>query len=520
MVLILLCALVLQAPTTATVRGKLVDAATGAPVQHGHVLLRPGGAGDGDSFSATADATGAYEVRNVAPGTYSALAGRSGYISTPYTAPLKLAAGQIEKEVDFRLSRPVVISGTVSDADGEPVDQATVFAMQKVYRQGKMDLQPRRPIQTNDRGEFRLRDLPPGRYYVKAYKLGYSGAGSPPLVAAVYPNATRLEDAQALKLAAGEERSNVNFSLVDATLYRISGKFVDRETGQTLTNVRFGASPESAISPSGRAGEILSDGTFEIRDLAAGGYLLTATITMSGATVLYSRHIDVDGNVSGLTVAVGKGAIVKGRVRIEGADLPEKLTVRLTLRSFLGVGAPSLPTVTKPDGSFEIEHVQPGTYDVMLDRFPPAGPAAPPALFVVGADAGVTITDAATTIEIPVTIDFRVATISGKVLDADSSALLPVNVALISADPKKRAVDRYFRQVRSAHDGAFKLEGVIPGDYLIVPWMGDDAGIVLDPEVFDRIEKLCTRVTIEPSGSLTQDLHLTKELRAVNDPFQ
>lgn len=284
MVLALLLAAFLQAPATATVRGKLLDAETGAPIAYGHVVLRPGGAGtDGDTFSATADGLGVYEVTKIAPGTYLARAGRAGYMAASYEGSVKLAAGQVEKDVNFRLSKPVVISGTVTDAEGEPVDQATVYAMQRVYRRGRMELQPRRPIQTNDRGEFRLRDLPPGRYYVTAYKLGYSGAGSPPLAAVLYPNASRLEDGQPVKLAPGEERPDVNFVLGDAKLYKISGRFVDRETGQPFTNVRFGADAASRISPPGRAGQMLPDGTFEITDLAPGSYLLGATVqTASG----------------------------------------------------------------------------------------------------------------------------------------------------------------------------------------------------------------------------------------------
>jgi hypothetical protein len=301
--------------------------------------------------------------------------------------------------------------------------------------------------------------------------------------------------------------------LSDATLYRITGKFVDRATGQTLTNVRFGASSESPLSPGGRVGEILADGTFEIRDLAPGGYLLGTTL--GGTTMLYSRHVEVNGNVSGLIVAIGTGATVKGRVRAEGADLPEKLTVRLTARNALGGGNPSLPTVTKPDGSFEFEHVQPGTYDISVDRFP-AVPGAAPSVFVAATDTGVTVPDSATTMEVPVTVDFRVASIAGKVADAGAV----VNVALLHADPKKRLVERFFRQVKTARDGTFKLEGVIPGDYWIVPWLGDDAGIVLDPEVFERLEKLATRITVEPSGAVTQDLQMTKELRAIAEAFQ
>lgn len=101
----------------------------------------------------------------------------------------------------------------------------------------------------------------------------------------------------------------------------------------------------------------------------------------------------------------------------------------------------------------------------------------------------------------------------------DDTPLPNTNIALVSADPKKRLVDRYFHSVRSGRDGSFKLSGLAPGDYLLIPWPGDDAGQVLDPDVFAMLERLATRVTLELGGKVAQDLRLTPELRTLADTF-
>ncbi len=122
-------------------------------------------------------------------------------------------------------------------------------------------------------------------------------------------------------------------------------------------------------------------------------------------------------------------------------------------------------------------------------------------------------------LNLSLTIDFRTATISGKVLDIEDQPLPKINVALISADPKKRMLTRYFQRASSGHDGTFKLQGLPPGDYLLMPWPGEDAGQVLDSDVFRMVERFATRITLPRGGTITQDLRMTPELRTLADAF-
>jgi ATP-dependent DNA ligase len=70
----------------------------------------------------------------------------------------------------FRVRMPpgALIAGTVTDMRGAPIADALVQGMMTVYRQGKVELQLRSTAQTKEHGEYRLTNLPAGRYYVRA----------------------------------------------------------------------------------------------------------------------------------------------------------------------------------------------------------------------------------------------------------------------------------------------------------------------------------------------------------------
>ena len=60
------------------------------------------------------------------------------------------------------------ISGRVYDAEGEPLGKAQVEVMRPVYKDGQRMLTIVEIVASDDRGEYRLFWLPPGRYYVAA----------------------------------------------------------------------------------------------------------------------------------------------------------------------------------------------------------------------------------------------------------------------------------------------------------------------------------------------------------------
>jgi hypothetical protein len=246
-----------------------------------------------------------------------------------------------------------------------------------------------------------------------------------------------------------------------------------------------------------------------------------------------TRYLDLtNGAISDLVVRVGPGSTVKGTVKAAGGSLPPGVQVSLSQRATDGTFINALSATADEDGDFEILHVASGSYELSVGAIGRLGGDAPrfflaSASLALGAasatprdvgDANIEVGDS-DSLALVLTIDLRTASVSGKVLDTEDKPLANLNVALVSADPKKRLLSRYFHSARSGRDGSFKLTGLPPGDYLLIPWPGEDAGQVLDHDVFTMIERFATRVTVERGGTVTQDLRMTPELRTLADAF-
>jgi hypothetical protein len=554
MILAIFFALFLQSPAphkapaghSAAVHGKVLADDGGAPIRYASVQLRRSGTGQ-ETLTVSTDSAGLFEIHDIEPGTYSARAAKPGFVTTQYkgvnddSSELKLNGGQIE-EVDFRLPRSAAISGTVTDTYGEPISNANVQAMRKVYVGGRVELSSSAHAQTDDRGEYRLYNLPAGRYYVQAAKRVDAGDAGVPLSTTMFPSASRLENAQPLVVKAGEERQGVNVALQEALLFDVTGRVVDAGSGQPMNNAFLNLSP--LTGGNNVSDRVQADGSFRFHNVAEGSYRIFATVASTDRTkppVNVNRYVDLTkGNASDILIRVGPGSTVKGSVTALGGALPQDFQISLTQRAADGTFVDSFSSMAAADGSFELEHVQAGSCEVGIFRSRVPGSEKQPFFLssaVIGTGAAAKdITDSSIDIgdsdslELSLTIDLLTATVSGRVMSVADPApegapvvadqpLAKVNVALISADPKKRLIPRYFHSTRSSRTGSFKLEGLPPGDYLLIPWPGEDAGQLLDPDIFPMVEKYATRVTLERGGKVTQEVRMTPELRTVADAF-
>ncbi len=145
-----------QAP--AAVRGVVIDAATKQPIAHASVLLiRPERLSQ--SMFATTDDRGRFAFANAAPAAYRLRAERDGYVRGDVSAAVAVEAGSAPPDVTLTLTPTAVISGRVTDEFGDPAPRVFVRALTT-----RMVAEAR----TNDLGEYRLFDLPPGAYVISA----------------------------------------------------------------------------------------------------------------------------------------------------------------------------------------------------------------------------------------------------------------------------------------------------------------------------------------------------------------
>src|SRR5688572_2299772 len=121
---------------------------------------------------------GKFAFRNLPATEYRLVATRPGGTYNPAQygqrdprsqgTPLSLTEGEALKDVRLEMALTSAITGRVFDRNGEPVPYARVLAMQHWYHEGNRLLDFVQVVHTNDRGEYRLFWLPPGRYYVAA----------------------------------------------------------------------------------------------------------------------------------------------------------------------------------------------------------------------------------------------------------------------------------------------------------------------------------------------------------------
>jgi hypothetical protein len=188
-----------QAPTpppagVGAITGTVIDGATGAAVAGALVFLANAEAGRAAPLSQTrqvTDARGRFAFTELSgDGAFTLIASKFGYLDGGYGRdvsphdPLRAVVLRKDEWVSnlrVPIWRPGSISGAVRDEAGEPVVGVYVRALARFRIQGREDLLAGPLTTTNDRGEYRLSGLAPGRYVIQV-----------PSVQASVPAATKL----------------------------------------------------------------------------------------------------------------------------------------------------------------------------------------------------------------------------------------------------------------------------------------------------------------------------------------
>src|SRR5205085_4803771 len=187
--------------------------------------------------------------------------------------PIDLADGQQLANVDLRLARGGVLTGRVSDEDGEPLARATVTVLRQQYVVGEKQLSAVGADQTDDRGQYRVFGLPPGDYFVSATAggegvlrqlFGPGAPGGPPAdqapattgyAATYYPGVITAGDAGRIKLAPSQEASGLDFQLQLVPLATVKGTVVGG-TGAVSLVPEDGAPAGGGRGGGGRGGAL------------------------------------------------------------------------------------------------------------------------------------------------------------------------------------------------------------------------------------------------------------------------
>ena len=344
-----------QRPTgTGRIRGRIVAADTGNPLARARVSIY-GSVAD-VTRNITTDADGRYEATNLPADRYRIAVSRLGFVtlqfgqSRPFEGgrQVTLANDQTLDRIDFALPRGGVITGRISDHNGEPLPGIPVHPMRYSYGPSgtrQLGAVPTGPSSfgghiTDDLGQFRIYGLMPGSYIIATGPQPgmVSGPEHEGLGPTYYPGTANPDDAQSVTVGVGQE-VQAHFALVPSRVARVSGIVIDSR-GRPVASRSLMLSIETDSMMSTRnVGMTRKDGTFEIASVPPGEYSIgvspyraTTGIVPPEEFEFASVPITVTGeDISGLTITTHVGSTVTGRVVFEGnSPRPSAMPLQVT----------------------------------------------------------------------------------------------------------------------------------------------------------------------------------------------
>jgi len=529
-----------QQTTGSTIEGLVVRAGTNEPIERARITIQriagPGAVPPQSAISippVNTDGRGKFVIKELEAGSYRLTAARNGFARQEYGErapgrsgiPLNLVVGQNLKDITFRLVPAGAVVGRVSDSSGEPLAGMTVQLLRSTYDpQGGRTFQPVTSGRTNDRGEYRLYWVTPGRYFLNASParspLDFGPFGNSnevtdqSYVVTYFPGTIDMSKAASLDVPAGAEVGPIDFRMDQQQLFRIRGRVVNTRTGQPPRNANVSATPRNPtsgffISAAG-SNYNPANGTFELRDIAPGEYLVRAFAIDPGVPGDALRNVaqtpvDVSSSdVENVALLFGQGISIPVRVSLDGGGSISSLPNFDRIRVFLSNSATNVfitPPLIKSDGTALIENVPPGEYRVSL-------PGIPPTVFLKSAVLGQTdALQAGLSISGPVSgpldivISQNAGEIAGTVVDKDGKPVSGIQAVLIPDRSRDRR-DLY-KVANSDQNGHFNLRGVAPGDYKIFPWEDIEPFAYSDPDFLRRYEQMGIPIKISESAKLT-----------------
>ncbi len=478
------------------------------------------------------DSSGEYTLRDLEPGKYVLRASRKGYIPQNYGqksshsfrreevgTTLTVGHGQVLEDIDFRLIRGGVVEGRVVDQNNEPVERVTV--MMKGYRSfaGKGRLLPFGRDETDDRGQFRIFGIPPGNYYLSVSPHPFirdPRREMPSFAPTFYPGVLRIEEASRIEVTAGGEVGGFNITVIEAFSYSVSGRVLTAE-GKPAHSAWIMSMKESGNDLSSMMGPNTNtdlQGEFKVSGLLPGRHRLYARAGGGEDPQMASATVDVvDRDLSGLTLVLGKGAEITGRIVVEGEastvdwqriSLSTVPTGNITLITFGGSGFR-----VNEDFTFKISNRPEGTYRLVAKL--PAGNHYVSSIRVEGQDISdrpieLRSNDRLDGVEIHISADG--ARISGYVEQVEEREVAAgATVVVFAADPQhRRFPSRFTRTTQTDQSGRFSLEGLVPGEYLVCALADHQAGREMDPDYLRSLERDSERIDPSPGQTVQESL--------------
>lgn len=522
-------------PATASISGVVVNAATGEPVSRAHVSIVPapdqrggsarlrGGMSTGVTAPVQAPAAallttdaGEFHFRNLEPGQYMLQVRKAGFFTLAGTA-LEARTGPPSPPMRLSMNPQTTVSGTVKDADGEPVEGALVALLQSSMQGRRTVWSMVAQVQTDDRGAFRLITSVTGNLVVSAgpnSALLPAGKPGTAYIQTYFPSSVSAAEATPVPLTPGAQVADIAITLRTSPVYPIRGRVIDVDGTPAKSGVVHLAPVTGEPSPLRTGGQILEDGTFELAGIPPGAYRVLAQVfdPKSPRAAAAEATIATAG-IENLELRIPKPVSVKGRVDIPMPPMAQggptdivpvegmnfKPQVRIGLNPVIWDGASRSYTIeTSDDGTFVLDGVQPGKYEITAGFQYGAYLSS---VRVNGKEAlGGDIEISAPIDELQVVYKADGGTLTARFTGERPRGENPPILVLLPTEPSLRRMPfLYAFQMSSGREAV--IPRLRPGEYFVWIFSG---GVrydrLQDPAFFPKIQPTAKKVRINPDG--------------------
>jgi hypothetical protein len=486
--------------TVCIVSGRVVAAAEGIPLKSARVALIPDHSRTHEEiYGATTDSDGQFVLKDVPPGRYRFLATHNGFVDEEYTgksadAPvlLSLSAGQKVSDVLFRMTTAAVITGRVTNDDGEAMVRLEVIALRQPSDDDMEDERPfsRRTQQletaatahTDDRGLYRIFGLEPGDYYIRVTDSQAPDRDAPvgesfwlqrelgsEYAPVYYPGVAHVHEAQTVSVKAGEE-AQADVLVRHVKTVDVAGHVVGPKGATLDASVNLESTDAEDFSSAHHA-NIDDKGSFRFRNISEGSYWINVFIRGEKDFTYENRarqKIEVGSeNIDSLIISLVGGSTIPGRIIVDGKSITDINRASVALGpvegddQFGGFGR------VQKDGTFEIPSVHDGSYIVNV-WMPGEGHYTKSIRY--GADdvlgKGLQLEGGGTGGKLEIVMGSDCAQLEGVVTDDDG----PVIGARVRIMPDVETPYNGFRRHSTTTDqvGKFSLIGLAPGKYRVI----------------------------------------------------
>jgi len=515
---------------------------------------------------------GRFSFKDLEAGQYRLRVQRNGYAPQEYGQKsaatsgtvINLTEGQQFKDITFRLIPAATLSGRVRDSNGDPVPSAQVTILRSIYNSnGQRNLTSAGNATTDDRGEYRIFWVPPGRYVLSAGGNSNSAAyfidgefistsrsqnsfADRTFPRTYYPGTLDPSRATTIELLPGAELNGMDVVLTQPSTFRIRGKIVDATTGKppkygdvSLQPRVEQGSPGTLVVAGGTSASTTYNnvaGTFEIRNVMPGIYWISASTSsdfdepvnpnlaatartageLLDSIYMNSTHsgripIEVtNSDIEEATLTLTAGLSIPLRLQVEGQDL-SSITGLDRIRVYLtpvGQGSSNAYQAISfnSEGVGTLGGVSPGEFKVAVN-LPSPELYLKEALFertdVLNRPWEITSQSSGT---LSIVLSGKVGVIEGSLVDALSQPVRGNSVVLIPDQGLDRPL--LYKTATTDQNGRFTIRGIAPGGYQIYAWESIEPNAWYDREVLAQYENHSKHVRIQESTREAVDLKL------------